>query len=89
MIIGAGLTMIYRTRLKLVLIMFLLAETTGLPVSVVLGQGRTVNVSAQMVCIPGGIDTIGTDSGRTDERPSSLTCKTTPATARARLEALR
>jgi iron(II)-dependent oxidoreductase len=56
----------------LVLIMFLLAGTTGLPLSVVLGQGRTVDASAQMVRMPGGAYTIGTDSGRADERPAHL-----------------
>ncbi|WP_218673926.1 hypothetical protein, partial [Candidatus Entotheonella palauensis] len=64
MIIGAGLTRIYRTHLKWVLILFLLAGAMGLPVSVVLGQGGTVNVSAQIVSIPGGTYTIGTDRAR-------------------------
>ena len=64
--------MIYGTRFVLVLILFWLAGATGLPMSVVLGQGRTVDVSAQMVSIPGGTYTIGTESGRADERPTHL-----------------
>ena len=72
LIIGAGRTMIDRPRLTLVLIMFLLASATGLPVSVVRGQGGPVDVSAQMISIPGGTYTIGTDKGRADDRPTHL-----------------
>lgn len=57
-------------RAEWVLILFLLAGAMGLPVSVVLGQGGTVNVSAQMVSIPGGTYTIGTDRARARVTPT-------------------
>ena len=64
--------MIHQTRPKLVLITILLAGAAGLPLSMVLGQGRAVDVSAQMVGISGGAYTMGTDRGRADERPAHL-----------------
>ena len=64
--------MIHQTRPKLVLITILLAGAAGLPLSVVLGQGRAVDVSAQMVGISGGAYTMGADRGRADERPTHL-----------------
>lgn len=70
MIIEAGRTMRDWAHLKWVLILLLLAGTMGLPVSTVLGQGRAVNESAQMVNILGGTYMIGNDRGRTDERPT-------------------
>jgi formylglycine-generating enzyme required for sulfatase activity len=68
----AGLTTMRRTSLKFALIVFLLAGATGLSASVTLGQDEASDVNSRMVEISGGAYTIGSDSGRTDERPSHL-----------------
>ena len=67
-----GLTTMRRASLKLTLIVFLLAGATGLAASVTLGQDEASDVNIRMVDISGGAYTIGSDSGRADERPSHL-----------------
>ena len=68
----AGLTRMRRTSLKSALIVLLLAGATGWSASVTLGQDDAGDVSSEMVDIRGGAYTIGSDSGRADERPSHL-----------------
>ncbi|MFQ5974419.1 MAG: formylglycine-generating enzyme family protein, partial [Alphaproteobacteria bacterium] len=59
-----------RGRLGSVLLIVLLAGMAGAHPTLALGQGAKGGGSDQMVRIPGGTSTIGTDDGLPDERPA-------------------